>query len=108
MMISKLGFLGYWTAMDRNVCLNRLSRVSFRDRDALVALFDATEGDRLDQLRQLAHQIGPIGTWYGVTTVDGRVTKLELRGNSLTGSLPPEIVTSSSRRTVAVRQPVNW
>ena len=60
------------------------------DRDALVALFDATGGDDWTNYDNWLTD-RPIGTWYGVTTVDGRVTRLELRGNSLTGSLPPEI-----------------
>ncbi len=60
------------------------------DRDALVALFVATGGDDWTNFDNWLTD-RPIGTWYGVTTVDGRVTKLELRRNSLNGEIPPEI-----------------
>ena len=60
------------------------------DRDALVALFEATDGESWTNFDGWLTD-RPIGTWFGVTTVDGRVTKLELRRNSLTGVMPPEI-----------------
>ena len=61
------------------------------DRDALVALYNATGGtgwtNRANWLSG-----APIGDWYGVTTdAAGRVTSLNLRSNNLTGSLPTEI-----------------
>ena len=60
------------------------------DRDALVALYDATGGDNWLRFTNWLSE-KPIGTWFGVTTVDGRVTKLDLSRNSLTGEIPPEI-----------------
>ena len=61
------------------------------DRDALVALYNATGGTGwTNRANWLSGE--PIGDWYGVTTdAAGRVTSLNLRSNNLTGSLPTEI-----------------
>ena len=61
------------------------------DRDALVALYQATDGEnwlRNDNWLTDA----PIYTWYGVTTdTGGRVVVLDLLENGLSGSIPPEL-----------------
>ncbi len=61
------------------------------DRDALVALYHATDGDnwyRNDNWLTDA----PLDTWYGVTTDRrGEVIKLELSENGLKGSIPSEL-----------------
>ena len=61
------------------------------DREALVALYNATGGDNWnDDTNWLSS--APIGEWYGVTTdSDGRVTSLKLSENSLSGPLPSEL-----------------
>ena len=62
------------------------------DRDALVALYNATNGSNwTDNTNWLSDQ--PISEWYGVAVggVSGQVTKLDLRGNNMTGSIPPEL-----------------
>ena len=61
------------------------------DREALVALYNATDGLNwrysADWLRD-----APLGDWGGVTTNDdGRVTELELEYNNLLGEIPPEL-----------------
>ena len=61
------------------------------DREALVALYNATDGLNwrysADWLRD-----APLGDWGGVTTNDdGRVTELELEYNNLSGEIPPEL-----------------
>ena len=57
------------------------------DRDALVALYNATDGDswtdRTDWLTD-----ADLSTWHGVTVSDGRVTRLQLDGNNLSGTIP--------------------
>ena len=70
------------------------------DREALVALFNATDGESWDSSGTWLSRT-PIGEWLGVTTnVQGRVTGLRLvvavgsHGNldvGLTGELPPEL-----------------
>ena len=61
------------------------------DRAALVALYNATDGANwLNNGNWLSN--APMGEWHGVTTdSDGRVTRLWLAGNHLTGSIPAEL-----------------
>ncbi len=61
------------------------------NRAALVALYNATGGDNWeDNTNWLSDE--PMGEWYGVTTDDdGLVTDLWLRGNQLSGEIPPEL-----------------
>ena len=61
------------------------------DRDVLVALYEATNGDNWEHnTNWLSDE--PLGEWYGVTTDDnGRVTSLWLRNNQLSGRIPPEL-----------------
>ena len=61
------------------------------DRAALVALYNATDGDNwTDNTNWLSSE--PIGEWYGVTTnSDGHVTSLKLAENNLSGKLPAEL-----------------
>ena len=61
------------------------------DREALVALYNATDGENWDDNDNWLSD-APLGEWYGVTTDDnGRVTWLELAGNQLSGEIPPEL-----------------
>ena len=61
------------------------------DRAALVALYQATNGDNwTNNTNWLSDR--PLGEWYGVTTDDdGRVTRLRLYDNGLSGELPAEL-----------------
>ena len=61
------------------------------DRDALVALYNATDGPNWkENTNWLSNK--PLGQWHGVTTdADGRVTILRLGGNELSGPIPPEL-----------------
>ena len=62
------------------------------DREALVALYNATDGEnwRLGSGNWLSD--APLGEWGGVTTnEDGRVTKLYIFDRSLSGEIPPEL-----------------
>ena len=58
------------------------------DRDALLALYQATGGDEwLQDDHWLSDR--PVGEWWGVTTnAEGRVEVLDLRHNQLSGELP--------------------
>ena len=61
------------------------------DRAALVALHNATDGDNWNRNTNWLSDM-PVGEWYGVTAdEDGRVVELRLRGNELSGAIPPEL-----------------
>ena len=62
-----------------------------RDRRALEALYNATDGDNWEENGNWLSN-APLDQWYGVSTKDaGRVTGLDLRGNNLIGELPTEL-----------------
>ena len=61
------------------------------DRDALVALYNATGGQNWNNYDNWSSE-APLGEWYGVTTDDnGRVVHLDLRSNWLEGEIPSEL-----------------
>ena len=62
-----------------------------RDRNALIALYNNTNGPEWPYSRNwLSSQ--PLGTWYGVSVnVQGEVVRLDLGINKLQGPIPPEI-----------------
>ena len=61
------------------------------DRAALAALYNATDGANwLNNGNWLSN--APMGEWHGVTTdSDGRVTRLNIERNQLTGEIPAEL-----------------
>ena len=61
------------------------------DRAALVALYNATDGANwLNNGNWLSN--APMGEWHGVTTdSDGRVARLDIERNQLTGEIPEEL-----------------
>ncbi len=59
------------------------------DREALVALYRATDGDNWYRNENWLTN-APIDTWYGVITdIGGRVWYLNLAENGLSGTIPP-------------------
>ena len=61
------------------------------DREALVALYNATNGRSWTNNRNWLSN-APLGQWYGVTTdSSGRVTGLDLHDNGLVGRIPSEL-----------------
>ncbi|CAN0326806.1 unnamed protein product, partial [Hapterophycus canaliculatus] len=57
-----------------------------RDRDALVALYIATDGPRWERKRNWNKRDEDIATWEGVTVnAQGRVVGLSLCANNLRG-----------------------
>ena len=61
------------------------------DRAALEALYDATGGDGWTNDTNWKTDV-PLSEWYGVRTdAAGRVTRLDLGDNGLTGSIPPGV-----------------
>ena len=65
---------------------------SASDRAALVALYQATGESEFWKNNSDWLSEAPLERWAGVTTGSGgRVTRLDLRGNELTGQIPPEL-----------------
>ena len=61
------------------------------DRQAVEALFDATDGENwIDNSSWLSNR--PLGAWFGITTNSkGRITAIELTDNQLEGQIPAEV-----------------
>ena len=61
------------------------------DRDALAALYHATDGDNWTSNYNWLSD-APLDTWYGVTTDEGgRVSEVNLWLNNLSGKIPPDL-----------------
>ena len=61
------------------------------DRAALVALYNATDGENWNESDNWLSD-APLGEWAGVVTNDdGRVTRLAIWGRELSGEVPPEL-----------------
>ncbi len=72
------------------------ARLPSPDREALVALYNATGGANWTNNDGWLTD-APIGQWHGATTdASGRVTRLDLADNQLTGSIPDELGSLSS------------
>ena len=66
------------------------------DRAALMALYDATNGNNWTDSTNWGTD-EPLDRWHGVTIGDaGRVVRLNLHANNLTGTLPPALGRLSS------------
>ena len=74
------------------------------DRDALVALYNATDGPNWwDNTNWLSDR--PLEEWYGVSTnAEGRVDSLRLQANQLSGILPPELGDLSNLRFLDIQR----
>ena len=61
------------------------------DYNALVALYNSTNGDNWNNNNNWLDNTTPLNSWHGIVLTNGRVTQLNLGGNNLTGSLPKKI-----------------
>ncbi|MEL6533819.1 MAG: FG-GAP-like repeat-containing protein, partial [Bacteroidota bacterium] len=57
-----------------------------RDSSVLIGLYSALDGD--NWTNNAGWDSDSVKNWYGVTVLNGRVTRVELGNNNLTGSLP--------------------
>ena len=72
------------------------------DRAALVALYNATNGDNWTDKENWGSD-EPLGEWQGVTTDDdGRVTQIRLWENNLIGSIPADLGNLTSLNLLAL------
>ena len=68
------------------------SQVPVWEREALIALYNATDGDNWARNTGWNGAVGTECDWYGVTCTGGVVSELHLNnGLRLTGSIPPEL-----------------
>lgn len=65
------------------------SCVPATERDALIALYNATDGANWND--NTGWLSADVSTWYGVTVSGCNVTDINLSGNNLIGGIPPEI-----------------
>ena len=79
------------------------SECAQRDKDVLVALYDAADGENWRRRgKWLTDE--PLGKWYGVTTSDeGCVTRLELWRNGIAGELPAQLGSLSELTVLNLR-----
>jgi Leucine-rich repeat (LRR) protein len=63
-------------------------KVSAIEKQALIDLYSSTDGANWTNNTNWLSATVPVCNWYGVTVVDGKVTKLDLEGNELTGKIP--------------------
>ena len=77
-----------------------IAKSSEADREALVALYNATDGENWNGSHNWLSD-APLGEWDGVTTDDdGRVTALALYSNGLIGEIPAELGGLSNLRSL--------
>ncbi len=76
----------------------------------LIALYESTNGEdwknnsNWSTYRQTVPSPEQLGSWYGVTVTDGRVTGLRLLDNNLAGPVPPELGSLAELRTLTLSQ----
>jgi hypothetical protein len=66
------------------------------ERDALMALYNSTNGPNWRYYYGWGTNYVPHCTWHGVVCEDGYVIGLRLNSNQLSGSIPPELGTLGS------------
>jgi Leucine-rich repeat (LRR) protein len=64
------------------------AEVSFSEKDALVSLYNSTNGN---QWKTKWNFQSPVSTWFGVKVENDKVIALDLSSNNLSGVLPPSI-----------------
>ena len=68
---------------------NSTLAINQQDSLALVALFNATDGENWTTNENWL--TGPVSSWYGIELADDRVEKIKLKSNYLVGNIPDEI-----------------
>ena len=90
------GTAGQWNDIN---CTNKLTfaiqypsaKIPQLERDALVALYNSTDGANWKDNTGWMGEVGTECLWYGVTCESASVTRLSIANNSLTGTIPSEL-----------------
>tara|TARA_R110002096_G_scaffold56474_4_gene144115 strand:- start:4538 stop:8548 length:4011 start_codon:yes stop_codon:yes gene_type:complete len=61
------------------------------DYNALVTIYNSTNGDTWTNNTNWLNTTKPISTWFGITETNGRVTGINLTNNNVIGSIPSEL-----------------
>ena len=64
------------------------ANIATQEKDALVAIYNATQGDNWTQSWDLN---ADVTAWQGLTIKDNKVVAIDLSFNNLVGSLPDEL-----------------
>jgi hypothetical protein len=67
------------------------SQVPVWEREALIALYNALDGENWERNTGWLGDAGTECDWYGVTCVGGLITELYFWSKGLNGVLPPEL-----------------
>lgn len=67
------------------------AQVPQNEKDALIALYNSTDGVNWNNNDNWLDNSQPVSNWYGVTVVNNHVTSINLGDNNLYGNLPSEI-----------------
>lgn len=66
------------------------------EREALIALYNSTDGDNWDANFRWLGDVGTECTWWGVTCAGGNVQQLRLYSNHMNGNIPAELANLAS------------
>jgi hypothetical protein len=79
------------TNYDGNLFIGPGFSISSVERDALVALYNSTDGANWTDNTGWLGEAGTECSWFGVTCTNGSVSRLSLHTNLLTGTIPIEL-----------------
>ena len=93
MKITKLNTLGCMISLILLIAFASMDAycASIAEREALVALYNSTDGPNWVNSTGWLGEEGTECTWYGVTCENSKVTVINLDSNQLTGNIPPKI-----------------
>lgn len=75
---------------DLSVNENEFDKILQQEREALIALYEATGGDNwTDNTNWCSDK--PLSEWYGIDFWDGHVKNINLTDNNLTGQIPEQL-----------------
>jgi len=67
------------------------AQIPTAERDALIALYNSTDGANWTDSTGWLGAAGTECTWDGLSCSEGHVTRLNLDSNQLSGNIPPEL-----------------